>query len=83
MYKELDMVLVTGKLVTATATNKYADLSHALKGGASRFGIVTRYEVHAVHTGTKDDKHWFGGVIIVSLKFKLPSPTAESIHTVV
>jgi FAD/FMN-containing dehydrogenase len=66
MYKELDVVLVTGELVTATATNKYADLFRALKGGANRFGIVTRYEVYAVHTGTKDDKNWFGGLIIVS-----------------
>ena len=65
MYKELDVVLVTGELVTATATNEYADLFRALKGGANRFGIVTRYEVHAVHTGTKDDKNWFGGLISV------------------
>jgi hypothetical protein len=66
MYKELDVVLVTGRLVTATATNEYADLFRALKGGANRFGIVTRYEVYAVHTGTKDDKNWFGGIITVS-----------------
>jgi len=66
MYREVDVVLVMGELVTATATNEYADLFRALKGGANRFGIVTRYEVEAVHTGTKDDKRWFGGMIIVS-----------------
>ncbi|KAJ7151916.1 hypothetical protein C8R43DRAFT_1067457 [Mycena crocata] len=37
--KEMDVVLVTGQLVTATATNAYADLFRALKGGANRFGI--------------------------------------------
>lgn len=65
-FKELDVVLVNGDMVTATATNEYADLFRALKGGANRFGIVTRYEVEAVHTGTKDDKTWFGGAISVS-----------------
>jgi hypothetical protein len=60
------VVLVTGELVTATATNEYADLFRVLKGGANRFGIVTRYEVQAVHTGTKDEKRWFGGMITVS-----------------
>ncbi|TFK32382.1 FAD-binding domain-containing protein [Crucibulum laeve] len=43
-YKALHVVLVTGQLVTATATNQYADLFRALKGGGNRFGIVTRYE---------------------------------------
>ncbi|KAJ6514314.1 FAD-binding domain-containing protein [Mycena vitilis] len=61
--KEMDVVLVTGQLVTATATNKYSDLFRALKGGANRFGIVTRYELYPAHTGTKDEKNWFGGVI--------------------
>ncbi|KAJ7659191.1 FAD-binding domain-containing protein [Mycena polygramma] len=62
--KEMDVVLVSGKLVTATATNAYSDLFRALKGGANRFGIVTRYEIYAAHTGTKDDKRWFGGMIV-------------------
>jgi hypothetical protein len=59
-------VLVTGEMVTASATNEFADLFRALKGGANRFGIVTRYEVDAVHTGTKSDERWFGGMIFVS-----------------
>ncbi|KAK7435351.1 hypothetical protein VKT23_019702 [Stygiomarasmius scandens] len=62
-YVELDVVLVDGSLVTASATNQYADLFRALKGGANRFGIVTRYEVQAIHTGTSNDKTWFGGSI--------------------
>ncbi|KAF7335779.1 FAD-binding protein [Mycena venus] len=62
--KEMDVVLVTGQLVTATATNKYSDLFRALKGGANRFGIVTRYELYPAHTGTKDQKNWFGGIIV-------------------
>ncbi|KAJ7616044.1 FAD-binding domain-containing protein [Roridomyces roridus] len=62
--KEMDVVLVTGQLVTASATNEYADLFLALKGGANRFGIVTRYELYAAHTGTKDDKLWYGGLVV-------------------
>ena len=64
-YIELDVVLVTGELVTATATNQYADLFRAFKGGANRFGIVTRYKVQAVHVGTESDKNFFGGLIMV------------------
>ncbi|THU91694.1 FAD-binding domain-containing protein [Dendrothele bispora CBS 962.96] len=62
-YVELEVVLVDGTLVTATANNQYADLFRALKGGANRFGIVTRYEVKAIHTGTPDEKTWFGGSV--------------------
>ncbi|KAJ6468931.1 FAD-binding domain-containing protein [Mycena sanguinolenta] len=62
--KEMDVVLVTGELVTATATNAYSDLFQALKGGANRFGIVTRYELFPVRTGTKEQKNWFGGSVI-------------------
>ncbi|KAJ7635403.1 FAD-binding domain-containing protein [Roridomyces roridus] len=61
--KEMDVVLVTGELVTASATNEYADLFRALKGGANRFGIVTQYRVYPAHTGTRDDKLWFGGSV--------------------
>jgi hypothetical protein len=64
--REVDVVLVTGEVVTANAKNKYSDLFRALKGGANRFGIVTRYVVDAIPTGTKDDKHFFGGEIVVS-----------------
>ncbi|KDR71083.1 hypothetical protein GALMADRAFT_229731 [Galerina marginata CBS 339.88] len=72
-YVEVDVVLVSGKLVTATAKNEYADLFRALKGGANRFGIVTRYEVEAIHTGTNSDKDWFGGNIIY------PNSSAEAL----
>ncbi|KAJ7178008.1 FAD-binding domain-containing protein [Mycena filopes] len=64
MFKALDVVLVTGKMVTATASNEYSDLFRALKGGGNRFGIVTRYELYPAHTGTRDDKTWTGGMII-------------------
>ncbi|KAF7311718.1 FAD-binding domain-containing protein [Mycena indigotica] len=60
-FVALDVVLVDGRLVTATADNEYADLFKALKGGANRFGIVTRYELRAVHVGTPDDKRFYGG----------------------
>ncbi|KAH9476278.1 putative FAD-linked oxidoreductase [Psilocybe cubensis] len=72
-YVELDVVLVTGQLVTANATNEFSDLFRALKGGANRFGIVTRYEVQAIHTGTNDDKNWFGGLILY------PNSSAEAL----
>ncbi|KAJ7590537.1 FAD-binding domain-containing protein [Mycena floridula] len=62
-YVELDVVLVTGELVTATATNEFSDLFRALKGGANRFGIVTRYELSAIHTGTAENESWFGGML--------------------
>ncbi|KAI3604575.1 fad dependent [Moniliophthora roreri] len=62
-YKELDVVLVNGTVVTANANNEYKDLFKALKGGGNRFGIVTRYEVEPFHSGTQDDKRWIGGVI--------------------
>ncbi|KAF8209337.1 FAD-binding domain-containing protein [Mycena galopus ATCC 62051] len=38
-FKALDVVLVNGDMVTATATNEYSDLFRALKGGGNRFGI--------------------------------------------
>ncbi|KAJ7815742.1 hypothetical protein B0H14DRAFT_2846589 [Mycena olivaceomarginata] len=63
-FKALDVVLVNGEMVTATASNKYSDLFRALKGGGNRFGIVTRYELIAVHTGTKDDQAFFGGLML-------------------
>ncbi|KAF8900716.1 hypothetical protein CPB84DRAFT_1680358 [Gymnopilus junonius] len=72
-YVELDVVLVTGNVVTATATNEHADLFRALKGGANRLGIVTRYEVQVVHTGTNDDKILFGGLILY------PNSSAEAL----
>ncbi|KAF8154432.1 hypothetical protein B0H34DRAFT_660706 [Crassisporium funariophilum] len=74
-YKELDVVLVTGQLVTATADNGFADLFRALKGGANRFGIVTRYEVDAIHTGTSNDRNFFGGLIMY------PNSSAEALLT--
>ena len=66
-YRAIDVVLPSGELITATRTNQYSDLFRALKGGGSRFGIVTRFEVNAIHTGTSVDKTWFGGTILVSL----------------
>lgn len=65
-YRSLDVVLPSGELVTATRTNQYSDLFRALKGGGSRFGIVTNYEVQAIHTGTAADKTWYGGSAWVS-----------------
>ncbi|KAF7337887.1 FAD-binding protein [Mycena venus] len=63
--KEADVVLVDGSLITATATNQYHDLFRALKGGVNRFGIVTRYVLYPVHTGTAADKNWYSGLIVV------------------
>ncbi|KAF7321161.1 FAD-binding domain-containing protein [Mycena chlorophos] len=63
-FISVDVVLVDGRLVTATATNQYADLFRALKGGANRFGIVTRYEVRAAHVGTPEETPFYGGLVL-------------------
>lgn len=67
MYRELDVVLPNGDLVTANATNKFSDLFWALKGCTNRCGIVTRYKLAVVHTGINSDKNYFGGSILVRL----------------
>ncbi|KAF9059421.1 hypothetical protein BDP27DRAFT_1431381 [Rhodocollybia butyracea] len=72
-FVSLDVVLVNGTLVTATVDNEYADLFRALKGGANRFGIVTRYEVQAVHVGGQDNQTWWGGLVIY------PNSSAEAV----
>lgn len=64
-FRSLDVVLTSGELVTATAINEYSDLFKGVKGSGGRLGIVTRYEVQAVHTGTAADKFWYGGSITV------------------
>ncbi|KAJ2932439.1 hypothetical protein H1R20_g4675, partial [Candolleomyces eurysporus] len=81
---EADVVLVNGDLITASATNQYNDLFRALKGGANRFGIVTRYEVRAVHVGTKADKNFIGGTIFYdnSTSEALLKATAKFINNV-
>jgi hypothetical protein len=38
-----------------------------MQGGANRFGIVTRYEVKAIHVGTTEEKMMVGGSIVVSM----------------
>ncbi|KAF8180623.1 hypothetical protein BJ912DRAFT_980935 [Pholiota molesta] len=83
-YVELDVVLVTGKLVTATAINQFSDLFRALKGGANRFGIVTRYQVKAIHVGTSEDTNFFGGLILYpnSSAEALINATAKYVSTV-
>ena len=70
-YQSLDVVLPSGQFVTATRTNRYSDLFRALKGGGSRFGIVTKYVVNTIHTGTVADKMWYGGSITVRQFFIL------------
>ncbi|KAJ7765610.1 FAD-binding domain-containing protein [Mycena metata] len=51
-FEELDVVLVTGELVTATATNQYSDLFRALKGGGNRFGIFNSSSAAALLNAT-------------------------------
>ncbi|KAF9069819.1 FAD-binding domain-containing protein [Rhodocollybia butyracea] len=71
--KCLDVVLVDGTLAVATVDNEYADLFRALKGGGNRYGIVTKYELYAVRTGTNADKPWIGGSIAY------PSSSVEAV----
>ncbi|KZP05729.1 hypothetical protein FIBSPDRAFT_940341 [Athelia psychrophila] len=68
-YVSLQVVLTSSVLVTATATNQYADFFRAMKGGGSRFGIITSYEVQAIHVGTAVDKTWYGGTISSTQKY--------------
>lgn len=62
----MDVVLPTGVLVTATATNKYSDLFRALKGSGGRVGVVTSFTINVYPVGLKTDLNWFGGSVIVS-----------------
>lgn len=62
----MDVVLTNGSQITATSTNQYSDLFRALKGGGSRFGIVTRFEVAPVRVGRRTSKYWYGGIVVVS-----------------
>ncbi|KAF7353925.1 FAD-binding protein [Mycena venus] len=81
-FKELDIVLVNGDMVTVTATNQHSDLLRALKGGGNRFGIVTRYELYPAHTGTKDTKPFFGGSMIFNSSDALLRATAKYVREV-
>ncbi|KAF5366890.1 hypothetical protein D9757_011388 [Collybiopsis confluens] len=72
-YVSLDVVLVDGTVVTATVNNQHADLFKALKGGGNRFGIVTKYVVRAVHTGTEQDKPFLGGI------FTYPNSSSDAL----
>lgn len=45
---QMEVVLPSGQIVTATKTNKYSDLFWALQGGGGQFGIVTRFWQEAV-----------------------------------
>ncbi|KAJ4471369.1 hypothetical protein C8J55DRAFT_459329 [Lentinula edodes] len=47
-YVSLDVVLMDGTLVTATANNQHADLFKALKGGGNRFGIYPNSSAEAL-----------------------------------
>ncbi|EKM75429.1 hypothetical protein AGABI1DRAFT_46439 [Agaricus bisporus var. burnettii JB137-S8] len=70
---EMDVILVDGRQVTVNASNQYSDLFRALKGGGSRFGIVTRFEVEPIRVGRRSDKNWYGGVILY------PESSAEAL----
>ncbi|KAJ3849311.1 FAD-binding domain-containing protein [Lentinula lateritia] len=47
-YVSLDVVLVDGTLVTATANNQHANIFKALKGGGNRFGIYPNSSAEAL-----------------------------------
>lgn len=79
----MDVVLVDGQKVTATRSNAYSDLFRALKGGGSRFGIVTRFEVEPIVVGRQTDKSWYGGLIFVSFDSSIVFVThSTSVETV-
>ncbi|KAF7297479.1 FAD-binding domain-containing protein [Mycena indigotica] len=80
-FLSLDVVLVDGTVVTATATNRYSDLFTALKGGANRFGIVTKYTVRAVDVGTPDDTPFYGGHILYNSSYAAALSKATAKYT--
>ncbi|KAF7297505.1 FAD-binding domain-containing protein [Mycena indigotica] len=80
-FLSLDVVLVDGTLVTATASNKYSDLFKVLKGGANRFGIVTKYTVRAVDVGTANETPFFGGHIIYNSSYAATLSKATAKYT--
>lgn len=61
--------LISAEVVMVDASVKNVDsksdpeLFRAIKGGGARFGIVTKYQLKAFPTGTKDQKNWYGGSI--------------------
>lgn len=57
-----EVVMVDGSVKNVDAKTD-PELLRAIKGGGGRFGIVTKYQLKAYPTGTKDDKNWYGGSI--------------------
>ncbi|SAM83774.1 uncharacterized protein UBRO_06519 [Ustilago bromivora] len=57
-----EVVMVDGSVMKVDAKSD-PELLRAIKGGGARFGIVTKYELKAFPTGTKDEKNWYGGSI--------------------
>jgi FAD/FMN-containing dehydrogenase len=53
--RALEVVLMSGKVVLATRTNKYSDLFWAIQGGGGQFGIVTTFYQEAVPEPTSSD----------------------------
>ncbi|KAJ4145225.1 hypothetical protein LMH87_004080 [Akanthomyces muscarius] len=45
---QMEVVIPTGRIVTATRTNRYSDLFWALQSGSGQFGIVTRFWQRAI-----------------------------------
>ncbi|KAF9506677.1 hypothetical protein BS47DRAFT_1304963, partial [Hydnum rufescens UP504] len=84
-FRSLDVVLTNGRLVTATHTNEYSDLFTALKGGGSRFGIVTRYEVDAIYVSTLHEHYLITilcPVIATTVTYSNVSGTFTTVATV-
>ncbi|KAI1080906.1 hypothetical protein F5B20DRAFT_537834 [Whalleya microplaca] len=47
-----EIVLADGSIITAEAEGEHADLFRALKGGGNNFGIVTRFTMPTIYSGT-------------------------------
>ncbi|KAI8807244.1 FAD binding domain protein [Cladochytrium replicatum] len=60
--RAMEIVLMSGEIVLATKTNKYADLFWAIQGGGGQFGIVTKFYQEAAAEPTTVQFHlWFIG----------------------
>jgi FAD/FMN-containing dehydrogenase len=69
-FVELEVVLASGEVITASETS-HPELFWALKGGGGNFGIVTRFTVRA---------HDFGPMMRIGVSLYEPAQAAEALR---
>ena len=69
-FEELEVVLASGEVVTASAT-EHPDLFWALRGGGGNFGVVTRFTFRC---------HDFGPMMRIGVSLYKPEDAAEALR---